>query len=256
MKKVTEVIPIASEEDIPGLEFIISIPRHKALKLVFYESMNGQRKDIGERLEKELNGFLVATHTINPEINIYKLITPEEIDTHQLFFEQCAIDYRVLATELIMIIIQKHKIDISKSSILQVFQRFIRQGRRLKGKINEWEYYFHGHHLGFWNKQSNQKIEVCLTNGLEFGGLDPYFFLQYINSTASYQPLPVDIYEEYHDGVLIIERMKALGKIELLPGKVNHPVAVKGKIEALPLPIPDRSKFSFLNLFKRKHTTS
>ena len=50
-----------------------------------------------------------------------------------------------------------------------------------------------------------QLIEVPLVFSLEFGDLDPYFFTKYIKSTSDYKPLPVEIYEDYADGVRINE---------------------------------------------------
>jgi hypothetical protein len=66
-------------------------------------------------------------------------------------------------------------------------------------------------------------MEVPLVFGLEFGDLDPYFFTKFIKSTPSYKPLPVDIFEDYADGVRINEKMISLGKFEKISSNVgNH----------------------------------
>ena len=78
-------------------------------------------------------------------------------------------------------------------------------------------------HCGFENKKTGQIIEVPLVFGLEFGDLDPYFFTRFIKSTSKYIPLPVEIYEDYADGVRIIEKMIALGKFEKIISNIgNH----------------------------------
>ncbi|HMI63411.1 MAG TPA: hypothetical protein VK518_20990, partial [Puia sp.] len=59
-----------------------------------------------------------------------------------------------------------------------------------------------------------QKIEVYLITSLEFGVLDPFFFVDFIKTTASFQPLPVAMYDDYADGHRILEKMVALGIFE------------------------------------------
>jgi hypothetical protein len=64
---------------------------------------------------------------------------------------------------------------------------------------------------------------VSLVFGLEFGDLDPYFFTRYIKSTPKYNPMPVEIFEDYADGVQINEKMISLGKFERIGSNVgNH----------------------------------
>ena len=113
-------------------------------------------------------------------------------------------------------------------------------------------------------KKAKQEIEVPIAFGLEFGALDPYFFSNYIKSTAQYQPLPVDIYDDYLDGRRIIERLTTTGVLEKInatlpnyfgtvPTNRTNKVTVETVEQMIDLlkPKPKFSLFKFLK-FKRQ----
>ncbi|MBC7388100.1 MAG: hypothetical protein H7329_02720 [Opitutaceae bacterium] len=123
--------------------------------------------------------------------------------------------------------------------------------KRQIGNVGNWKYFIHGFHCGFENNETRQIIEVPLVFGLEFGDLDPYFFTRFIKSTPNYQPLPVDIYVDYADGVRINEKMISLGKFERINSNVgNHygiVVTDRQKVEI-------KSHKELESLFKEKNT--
>jgi hypothetical protein len=221
LDRTTEILTITSLDQIPSPDKIQILPREKTLKLVFEDAVLRQREAIGQSLKKELSDFQVSIHTISPEINIAKLITEKEVQDNQLFFESCAQDYRELGQYLIFKLADKLGIEIDKDIPMSSFNPFKRNKRQI-GTIDGWRYYLHGIHCGFKHKVTKQTIEVCLVFGLEFGDLDPYFFSGFIKSTPQYKPLPVQIYEDYADGVRIIEQMISLGRFERIHSKESH----------------------------------
>lgn len=222
MNRTTDIITISSVEQIPTLETVQSIPRERTLKLVFEKRVQSQREAVGQKFENELLGFHIGVHTIEPEINIAKLITDREIEANQDFFEQCAKDYRKLGEELLFKLIDKLDLKLNKDFPMETFNE-LKRGKRQIGRIEGWRYYVHGFHCGFENSRTGQVIEVPLVFGLEFGDLDPYFFSKFIKSTPHYRPLPVEIFEDYADGVRINERMVSLGKFERINSNIgNH----------------------------------
>ncbi|MGC4103778.1 DUF6896 domain-containing protein [Ferruginibacter sp.] len=221
LNRTTEIFTINSLEQLPSMDFIRSTPRHKAIKLVFSPLVQHKRTAIGEDLRRALTGFTVGTHLIEPEINIAKLITDEEIETHQLFFEQCAKDYRDLATALINKLAQKMAVTIDMEYPLNSFGVAYRNNQQ-RGKVEGWQYFFHGIHCAFKKQRTGQMIEASLVFANEFGELDPYFFTRYILTSREYHPLPVDIYESFADGARIIEKMVSLGKFEKITGAMNN----------------------------------
>lgn len=222
MERTTEIIKIVSIDQFPTTDYIKNIPRNIKLKIIFDQSIQNLREEIGISLKKKLAKFQVSIHNIEPEINISKLITDEEIITHQKFFENCAKDYRILATQLILEFVKKKKVKIDEDFPFLTFNH-IKGSKISKGKINEWEYYFHGFHCHFKNIKTNQEIEVPIMFGMEFGDLDPYFLSLFIKSTPEYQPLPVNIYEDFADGCRILEVMVDLGLFESINSNLeNH----------------------------------
>lgn len=234
MNRTTDIITLKTVGQIPTLETIRTIPRELTIKLVFEKEVQSQRVAIGQNLKIELVGFQVGIHTIEPEINIAKLITDKEVDDNQDFFEQCAKDYRQLGEELLFKLVDKLGLKLNKDFPMDTFNLLKRDKRQI-GKFEDWRYFVHGFHCGFENNKTGQIIEVPLVFGQEFGDLDPYFFSIFIKSTPKYKPLPVDIFEDYADGVRINERMLSLGKFERISSNVgNHygiVVADRQKVE-------------------------
>ena len=246
MNRTTDIITINSVGQIPTLETIRTISRERTLKLIFEKEVQNQREVVGQNLKTELVGFQVGIHTIEPEINIAKLITDKEILDNQDFFEQCAKDYRQLGEELLYKLVDKLDLKLNKDFPMETFNELKRDKRQI-GKLEDWRYFVHGFHCGLENTKTGQIIEVPLVFGQEFGDLDPYFFSKYIKSTPKYRPLPVDIFEDYADGVRINEKMISLGKFEIISSNVGNHYGIV---------VTDRQKVeikSYLDLEKMYH---
>jgi hypothetical protein len=221
LERKTEIINCNTLESLPSTERILAISRESSLTIIFGKNIRNERESIGQTWKSKFPDFLIRIYQDNFEINIARLITKEEIIALQLFFENCAKDYRMLATKLINELANHLRIVFNPDYPLQTFNQY-KNGRQ-KGEMNAWKYFIHGFDCGFENKKTRQVIEVSLVFGLEFGTLDPYFFTRYIKSTDIYKPLPVEIYEDYHDGVRILEKMEELGKFEKINSNIkNH----------------------------------
>lgn len=122
MDRTTDIIIIKSIDQLPSIDEITSISRERALKLVFKGNINKQREQIGQNLEYALSGFQVLIHTIAPELNIVKLITDQEIEDHQHFFEQCAKDYRKLGEQLVLMLVDKLDLNLNTDFPLDICQ--------------------------------------------------------------------------------------------------------------------------------------
>ena len=140
-----------------------------------------------------------------------------------------------MATKLINEFAEKHNLEIDPESPMDTLCHTNKLGYKPVGEINGWRYAFHGIHCAFSNLKTGQHIEVPLTYGLEFGQLDPYFFIGFIKSTKEYQPLPVGIYCDYADGWRILEKMAEIGKFEYVnsnwPNEKGMVVADREKVE-------------------------
>jgi hypothetical protein len=221
MERKIEKIICTSLASMPTIEQIQTIPRNIQLILEFGGNIVKQRENFGNQLKEQLNNFQVDISEQAPLINIAKLITDEEIEANQDFFEKCAKDYGMLAKKLIFELASAFNLSINKYPWL-TFNPLKRELEKQRGKMGDWNFYLHGIHCAFENKKTGQYIEVLLVFGHEFGDLDPYFFSLYIKSTKEYQPLPTEIFEDYADGKRIIERMLTLGKFEKINSNISH----------------------------------
>lgn len=225
MNRETDVIVIDTLRQVPTIDQIKSIPRERTLTLVFNEEVHNQREIVGRHLKQKLLDFSIGIHTIEPEINISKLIAYSEIEDHQDFFEQCAKEYRQLGEELLFKLVDALDLKLNTDFPLVTFNG-LKSGKHIKGKMDDWTYFVHGFHCGFKNDTTGQDIEVPLIFSLEFGVLDPYFFSRYIKSTPEYHPLPVEIFEDFADGCRINDKMVLLGKFERISSNVRNQYGV------------------------------
>ncbi len=209
-----KIIKVSKVEEVPNLNEIESIPRGLMLKIIFEGKAKSKREEIGQKWKNELPKYSIGIHTNGIEINILKLITDKDIEENQLFFEKCAIEYGILGEKLINQFIEEFKVQSHEGFPLKTLNPYGKTHYEQIGEMGNWEYYFHGFHCAFTNKKTEQHIEVPLTYGEEYGELDPYFFTDFIKSTPEYQPLPIQIYNDYWDGKRILEVMLGLGKFE------------------------------------------
>jgi hypothetical protein len=160
-------------------------------------------------------------HPVLFNLEMTKMITDAEIELHQDFFEQCAKDYRRLATQLITDLAAEFKVTFNPDFPYLTALSLRHNGYAVNGMMGNWRHMLHGHHYRFHHAITLQTIDVALSFGSEFGILDPCFFLVFINSTPEYRPLPVTIHDEYSDGCRIIEKMTLLGKFEEIQGNIE-----------------------------------
>jgi len=256
LQSIKETMEIKNLNDLPSIHLFLNLPRHKYLLLKFSVEIDSVRQQFGAELKRKLSGYQIGIHSMEPVIGIRKLITDDEIDRYQEFFEEYAYDYRELATTLIYELSSQKKIDIQNEVPYWAFLKYW-QKKGQRGILGDWEYFFHGYHCHFIHKKTKQEIEVSVVFGLEFGDLDPYFFTNFIMSTPEYLPLPIGIYEKYQDGLRIIERMTTLGKFEKINSTFpNHSGIVlknrtnKVEIKTFENPSDAIKPLSKFNLFK------
>lgn len=228
MARTIETIDIRSVAELPTIDFIKKIPRSKWIRLLFHDTIAHLKTDFGNTLAAALPHALVYIHDVDPMINLELLMPDEEIVANQDFFEQCARDYNELAHTLMNKLAVMLDVDISSTDPHRVFIRFYSTDKK-QGKLEAWNYYFHGFHCGFKHSLSGQEIEVSIVNGQEFGALDPYFFIRFILSAKRYHPLPFSFYNEYQDGKRVLQKMVELGRFEQLNPNDREAILVRSR---------------------------
>jgi len=218
METTQESIVCEVAEQIPTLEQLRAIPRGVTYKIIFGEELAEQRHVFEKQWKNGLPDFYVSSNPRNFAISLLKLLSKQDIEQHQDFFEKCAKDYRNLATKLITDLAITVGVNIEETYPLIAFGNFNGDILKQTGVFQDWNYFFHGLHCGFTNQLTQQHIEVSLNFGLEFGELNPSFFVNYILTTPNYAPLPIFIHKNYSylEGQQILHKMVELGKFELI----------------------------------------
>lgn len=102
--------------------------------------------------------------------------------------KQAILDYRVQGKNLMFALGKKFELDINNS---EEYEKLISRSNKnipRKGKLSErWNYCFHGCECRFYNKKHKQNVEVVLKNPPEFGHIDAWFLLSFMQSTERYK---------------------------------------------------------------------
>jgi hypothetical protein len=208
-----------TESDLPSIDRINELEQNKSMKVVFGDELNHYRESVGNKWKKELTDFVVGVHMKLPEINIWKLISDQDIVDHYEFFEQCAKDYGKLGKKLITQLAGLLKVEINPDDPDEFRNHLFTSKHTTEDFImGDWRYFPHGYHCQFTHIDTGQQIEVPIHYGTNYGALDPYFFSLFIKSSPAYKPLPTEIYMDFHDGFKILEIMGKMGKFEKIEG--------------------------------------
>jgi len=120
---------------------------------------------------------------------IHNLLKKEERNDVNLdVFQEAITDYRQEGKELMFKLGEKYGLDIG---IKEDYEKLISRSNKnvpRRGELSKrWNYSFHGGECGFYNKKHQKQVEVVLTNSPEFGHIDSWFLLSYMQSVDKYK---------------------------------------------------------------------
>ncbi len=227
MEPLEEItIKVTKPEDLPSTRDIESLPREVRLIVVFEEEVGIDKGELGEEWKTYFPEHLVGINSVENHISLQKLITVDEVKQHQMFFEKCGIEYARLASDLVGRFMTYFKVPPHQGFPFKTLYWFRNPHFKKSGKMGKWKYNFHGFHCGFTHQVTGLTIEASLVFGKNYGELDPYFFGQYIKTNPDYIPLPVPVYDSYHDGKRIVQTMLALGRFKEIKSHFEERVGV------------------------------
>ena len=97
-------------------------------------------------------------------------------------------EYRLDGKNLMFELGKKYGLDINNSKDYENLISRSNENIPRKGELSKsWNYYFHGCECGFQNKKNHKRVEVVLTNPPEFGNINSWFLLSYMQSTEKYK---------------------------------------------------------------------
>ena len=142
-------------------------------------------------------------------------IKQNDVNVNHDLVKEAIIDYRNDGKKLIFKLAEQYNLDLENEVD---YEKLISRSNKeipRKGKISErWNYYFHGCECGFYNKKYQQRVEVVLSNPPEFGHIDSWFLLSYMESTEKYKNGIKGV--KWQELKSVIEKLYETGEIELV----------------------------------------
>ena len=99
-------------------------------------------------------------------------------------FYKCVVLFDLTAHKLMSIMAKTYDLNLSNSQ--EIHDLKTKRSDKQRGEINdEWNYHFHGTGCSFTNKKNKEFLVVQINNGLEYGKLESYSLMRFIQSTDS-----------------------------------------------------------------------
>lgn len=119
--------------------------------------------------------------------------------------------YKRVAQELIDKLISETS-QAEKSEIINGAYYLLSNEEVLNGEeylSGNWHFDVHGEHCMFENAETGQTLEVSLGSKNDVGNMDPYFFYNFLKSTANYEHLIAYFENPFGDMLNLFERLAA-----------------------------------------------
>lgn len=127
--------------------------------------------------------------------------------------KQAILEYRTAGKKLMMDLGKKFGLDITQK---EDFEKLISRSNKTisrKGELSQrWNYAFHGGECLFYNKKHQQTVQVVLSNPPEFGHLDAWFLMEFMESTKPYKDVVSNF--RWFDLKPAIQELYRIGEIE------------------------------------------
>ncbi|MGV2881195.1 DUF6896 domain-containing protein [Paenibacillus taichungensis] len=119
--------------------------------------------------------------------------------------------YKRIAQELIDKLISETS-QAEKSEIIDGAYHLLSNEEVVNGEeylSGNWHFDVHGEHCMFENAETGQTLEVSLGSKNDVGNMDPYFFYNFLKSTANYEHLIAYFENPFGDMLNLFERLAA-----------------------------------------------
>ncbi|GLB49382.1 DUF6896 domain-containing protein [Neptunitalea lumnitzerae] len=141
------------------------------------------------------------------ELIIAPSISTSIVLDHLKEFYACIKLFDITAHSLMYLMAKTFDIDLTNKNEIEHLKRHRSVNQR--GQLNnEWSYYFHGISCTFTNKKTQQLLDVKIFNGLEFGVLDTYYLMKFIETTKKCKELSLILNSNTYNMQKVIEVLK------------------------------------------------
>lgn len=171
-------------------------------------------------LQNEFSNCVVYEIRWLNQLLIAPSISTKTVEENLSCFYNCIVQFDKKAHELMQYLAATFHIDLTNSKELNDVKR--NQSKNQRGKLGEyWEYRFHGKSCAFQHVKTNQYLDVQTIYGNEYGVLDTYYLLRFIQTTPELQEMRLILANELNNMQKVIEILRIKGYLKELPQNKN-----------------------------------
>lgn len=188
---------------------------------------------VNDKYRKELQKELTKYHVFNSrwlaQLWIYPALETARILALKNEIHSAAVSFRSDAVILIKALGETYQIDPFEQGGLLSIKKKSRANKQ-RGKVNdEWNFWFHGAECQFKNHKTGQIVELVITYGTEFGALDSYFFLTYLQTTSKFKALADFFSEDLTSVTKALNLLEDLGMLHRINDESQRGVVAKAQ---------------------------
>jgi hypothetical protein len=188
--------------------------------LLFVLSEQEFKRDYIVNLQKEFPNHLVSEIKWMNKLFIVPSISTNTVLENLSEFYKCIELFDKTAHYLMNLMADTFEINLNNSSELYDLKR--NRSDKQRGSINnEWKYHFHGKGCSFTNSNTEQFLDVQIINGLEYGELDTYYLMKFIQTTESLNEMSLILNDESNNMRKVIEILRMNDYLKELPAENN-----------------------------------
>ncbi len=194
-------------------------------KILFVLSDGSFKRDYIVSLQKEFSNHVVSEiKWMNKLIIVPSISTKTVLDNLNKFYK-CIELFDKTAHSLMNLMAETFDINLNNSSEIYDLKR--NRSDKQRGQINdEWKYHFHGKGCSFTNSKTEQFLDVQIINGLEYGQLDTYYLMKFIQTTDSLKEMSLILNDESNNMRKVIEILWMNDYLTELPNGTNNELII------------------------------
>ena len=172
-------------------------------------------------LQKEFPNYVITQIEWLNKLNIVPSISTKTVLENILEFHNCIELFDKTAHSLMNLMAQTFDINLNNSN--EIYELKTKRSENQRGEINnEWKYRFHGKGCSFTNTNTEQFLDVQINNGIEFGELDTYYLMKFIETTESLKKARLILDNKSENMRKVIETLWSSDYLTELPDGINN----------------------------------
>lgn len=194
------------------IDEIIQYHKKHGEVIIDIESWEIQHQDL-LTLTKRVEDYYVK-HLWDNKITFQKGVSTQNILQHTDLILRAAHQFRETANHLMQKLATKYDVNMETGKGLYALRVLNDHENRLSVLDKNWQFSFHGYECCLTNKKTGQWVDIIFITRPEFGALDPYFFLKYIETTKGYDILKSFLNDSYENSDQSLMTLEAHGLLD------------------------------------------